>query len=115
MKNIKKKEQIYDGFEDDFYQKLHNIQCSYYDEQIAVKVTELKRLELLESNLKQKVIGRIKGITSENGAYYRYDNLQVVYGLYPSTKDNMELVALFAIGESQPARYQITVLGIFRY
>ncbi|WP_368570609.1 hypothetical protein [Acinetobacter baumannii] len=114
MKNIKKKTLIYDGFEDDFYQLNHLIQCPYYDEDMLVSVTQLKDLNRLDEDVKQQVINKVKGLTFNLGTYYSYDGLSVMCDIQKSKKENIQLLGLFAIGERQPARYQIIVLGIFR-
>lgn len=114
MKNIKKKELVYDGFEDDFYQLNHLIQCPYYDEYMSVSVTQLRDLDSLDEEVTQQVINKIKGLTLNLGTRYSYDGLSVMCDIQKSKKENMQLLGLFAIGERQPARYQIIVLGIFR-
>ncbi|SUC13798.1 Uncharacterised protein [Proteus vulgaris] len=114
MKNIKKKALIYDGFEADFYQLNHLIQCSYYDEDMLVDVMRLRDLNSLDEDVKQKAINKVKGLTLNLGTCYTYDGLSVMYDIQKSKKENMQLFGLFAIGERQPARYQIIVLGIFR-
>lgn len=114
MKNIKKKELVYDGFEDNFYQLNHLIQCPYYDENMLVSVKQLRDLNGLDEEVKQQVINKIKGLTLNLGTSYTYDGLSVMYDIQGSKKENMQLLGLFAIGERQPARYQIIVLGMFR-
>ncbi|WP_368910847.1 hypothetical protein [Proteus vulgaris] len=114
MKNIKKKALIYDGFEDDFYQQSHFIQCPYYDEKMLISVTQLIDLNRLNEEVKQQVISKVKGLTLNQGIHYTYDGLSVMCDLQKSKKENIQLLGLFAIGERQPARYQIIVLGIFR-
>lgn len=114
MKNIKKREFVYDGFEDDFYQQSHLIQCPYYDEEMSISVTQLIDLNRLDKEVKQQVINEVKGLTLNQGMHYTYDGLSVMYDIQKSKKENMQLLGLFAIGERQPARYQIIVLGIFR-
>ncbi|MBI6527604.1 hypothetical protein JEP40_00500 [Proteus vulgaris] len=114
MKNIKKKELIYDGFEDDFYRLNHLIQCPYYDEKMSISVTQLNNLNRLDEEVRQQVINKTKGLTLNLGMHYTYDGLSVMYDIQKSKKENMRLLGLFAIGERQPARYQIIVLGIFR-
>lgn len=114
MKNIKKKELVYDGFEDDFYQLNHLIQCPYYDEDMSVSVTQLRDLNSLDKEVKQQVINKVKGLILNLGTRYTYDGLSVMCDIQKSKKENMQLLGLFAIGERQPARYQIIVLGIFR-
>ncbi|CDG89880.1 hypothetical protein [Xenorhabdus bovienii] len=118
MNNLKKKEMIYDGFEDGFYELNHTIQCPYCDEKITVSVSSLKDLSELDEHLRIAIKDRIKGIKEfplSTIMIHNYDDLSAMYGIYDCKIQNVKLLAIFAVGERQPARYQVILLEIFKY
>ncbi|AOM42688.1 type II toxin-antitoxin system RelE family toxin [Xenorhabdus hominickii] len=118
MKNLKKKEMIYDGFEDEFYKLNHTIKSSCCDEKITISVSSLKNLNKLDEHLRVAIKDRIKGIKEfplSTIMTHNYDDLSVMYDIYDCKMKNVKLLAILAVGERQPARYQVILLGIFKY
>ncbi|WP_426576001.1 hypothetical protein ACP179_15575 [Xenorhabdus stockiae] len=118
MKKLKKKEMIYDGFEDEFYKLNHTIKSPCCYEKITISVSSLKKLNELDEHFRVAIKDRIKGIKEfplSTIMAHNYDDLSVMYDIYDCKMKNVKLLAILAVGERQPARYQVILLGIFKY
>ncbi|MCP9268598.1 hypothetical protein M5U04_10945 [Xenorhabdus sp. XENO-1] len=120
IKNISgsnKKIKIYDGFEDDFYESQHMIMCPICNENIDINVLKLTDFHELDVNLRIAIRERIKNINTlelSTMTTYSYEHLSVMYSVHTCIEQQNELISIFAIGEWQPARYQIILLGMFK-
>ncbi|CDH20872.1 conserved hypothetical protein [Xenorhabdus bovienii str. kraussei Quebec] len=113
ISNLKK---IYDGLEDGFYESNHVIRCPLCNENEIIRVLRLKEFRELHENLRIQIINEIKGIDElplSTITTYGYHNLSVEYTSYVCDKHQTEIVAILAVGEWQPARYQVILLGLF--
>jgi hypothetical protein len=116
IKRISNLEKIYDGFEDGFYELNHSISIPIFDENKTFRVLKLKGFSELDNNLRLQLMREIENIDEKplsTITTYSYQNLAVEYITYTCDKDQTEIIAILAVGERQPTRYQVILLGLF--
>ncbi|PHM69408.1 hypothetical protein [Xenorhabdus kozodoii] len=116
IQRISNLEKIYDGFEDGFYEQDHLINCPICNENKTFRVLRLKEFRELDNNLRIQLMHEIEHINEKllsTITTYSYYNLSVEYISYVCDKYQTEIIAILAVGEWQPARYQVILLGLF--
>ncbi|MBD2786408.1 hypothetical protein ID858_17745 [Xenorhabdus sp. DI] len=116
VKRISDLEKIYDGFEDGFYELNHIINCPICNENKTFRVLKLKEFRELDNDLRIQLMNEIGHIDEKplsTITTYSYHNLSVEYTNYVCDKYQGEIIVILAVGEWQPARYQVILLGLF--
>ncbi|KLU15766.1 MULTISPECIES: hypothetical protein [Xenorhabdus] len=116
IKRISNLEKIYDGLEDGFYELNHVISYPICNENKTFRVLKLKEFSELDNNLRIQLMYEIEHIDEKplsTITTYSYHNLSVEYITYTCDKYQTEIIAILAVGEWQPARYQVILLGLF--
>ncbi|HEM8880418.1 TPA: hypothetical protein U2R13_003940 [Providencia stuartii] len=117
IQRISRLKKFYDGNEDDFYKLTYSMVCPLCNENKIFRVLDLKSFRELDNQTRVLLIREIVKIEEKKLStitIYGYDNLSVEYMPYICTKCKTEIIAVLAVGEWQPARYKIILLGVFK-
>lgn len=111
-----KKTTIFDGDQELLFAKKFEIECPLCSRGVVVQASSCQHI----SNLPQEVVGfivsKIKGIKKislDESDFYKIDNLSLKYLNVRCDSCDSEYIVLFALGESQPARFIFKVIAAF--
>lgn len=108
---LKKKELIFDGFEQDFIDKENVIECPVCGGGLVFSLRNATYFNYLDEAVKNDLSALIKGVKKIDGRYY-YKNSAIYVCTSQCNTNNHKFNVAFTFEEVQPARYVSWLIGV---
>ena len=113
---ILKKAIIFDGDQELLFAKKFEIECSLCSNVFVVQASSCQHISNLPQDIVGFIVSKIKGIKKISlgeSDFYTIDNLSLKYLNVRCDSCEFECIVLFALGESQSARFAFRAIAAF--